>query len=103
MNILGIKYMVIRDESLLNENLDGVEQKYSKVIRIVPKEKMLNSDSSEAEKTLRYKEVLRHEIIHAFFDEAGLSNYSENEQLVDWLAVQIPKMCDVFKEQNCLD
>lgn len=35
-------------------------------------------------------------MIHAFFDESGLESYSDNEELVDWLAVQIPKINDVF-------
>ena len=48
------------------------------------------------DKMKRYREVMRHEIIHAFFSEAGLDDYSDNEQLVNWLAIQIPKMNDVF-------
>ncbi len=41
---------------------------------------------------------LRHEVIHAFFSESGLDDYSSNEELVNWIAIQFPKMLQVFKE-----
>ena len=56
------------------------------------------------------KETLRHEIIHAFFNESGLKgnandyegSWVENEEMVDWIALQFPKMNRVFKEVGCL-
>ena len=50
--------------------------------------------------------VLRHEIIHAFLYESGLHSNSEfalNEEMVDWIAIQFPKMAKVFKEAKCLE
>ena len=51
------------------------------------------------------KQVLRHEIVHAFLFESGLdinSNKSEewarNEEMIDWLAIQFHKIEKVFKE-----
>lgn len=52
-----------------------------------------------------YKDkVCRHEIIHAFLYESGLDveSWARNEEIVDWLALQIPKMVRIFKEVNCL-
>lgn len=46
--------------------------------------------------------VVRHEIMHAFFHEAGLRDYCEDETLVDWLALQIPKISKVMQEHNLL-
>ena len=54
------------------------------------------------------KKVMRHEIIHAFLFESGLSEnfthpeYGHDETYVDWIASQFPKMCEVFKEVGCL-
>ena len=51
------------------------------------------------------KKVLRHEIIHAFFGESGLrsqSEYAQNEELIDWIAIQIPKIVEVMNKTNCL-
>ena len=36
------------------------------------------------------------------FYEAGLEDYSDNEQLVDWIAKQFPKLEKAFKEADCL-
>ena len=56
------------------------------------------------------KKTLRHELIHAFLAESGLSanalsnytSWAENEEMVDWIAIQFPKILEVFKEVDCL-
>ncbi len=55
------------------------------------------------------KEVLRHEIIHAFLYESGLDacsgpaeNWASNEEMVDWFAIQSPKIFRIFQEQGLL-
>ena len=56
------------------------------------------------------KETLRHEIIHAFLGESGLmqssaqflNGWSENEEMVDWIAIQSPKIFEVFQELDIL-
>lgn len=52
-------------------------------------------------------EVLRHEIIHAFLYESGMDacsasadNWATNEEMVDWFAIQSPKIFKVFREQK---
>ena len=44
------------------------------------------------------RKTLRHEVIHAFFVESGLTEYTEDEVLVEWIAVQFPKISQVMKE-----
>lgn len=53
------------------------------------------------------KKVLRHEIIHAFLHESGLDwsassseCWATNEEMVDWMAIQSPKIFKVFREQK---
>ncbi len=56
------------------------------------------------------KLTLRHEIIHAFFNESGLMDsagqypeaWARNEEMVDWLAIQGPKIYKAWKEINAL-
>ena len=47
---------------------------------------------------------LRHEIIHAFKHESGLRTCEvmNDEQQVDWMAIQFIKINKVFKELNIL-
>ena len=50
------------------------------------------------------KKVLRHELIHAFLAESGLSDNSwgENEEIVDWIAIRFPKLLAAFGEAGAL-
>lgn len=55
-------------------------------------------------------ETLRHEVIHAFLNESGLQDstnivdcgWSKNEEMIDWLAIQFPKIAKVFEELKIL-
>ena len=97
VNILGTEYSIEIDDTLEKTELDG-----DKRISIRNAGSMLDDDDSTGVKKIRFDEVLRHEIIHAFFYEAGLEDYSDNEQLVDWIAKQFPKLEKAFKEADCL-
>lgn len=44
------------------------------------------------------KKVIRHEIVHATFFEAGCTEYYEDEELTEMLAQLLPKMAKVMVE-----
>jgi hypothetical protein len=53
---------------------------------------------------------LRHEIIHAFLAESGLqcnfehsTTFGHEETMVDWIAIQFPKLLSVYRELNILN
>ena len=55
------------------------------------------------------KKVTRHEIIHAFLCESGLQGCSSatncwayNEEMIDWFAIQSPKIIKAFKDAKCI-
>lgn len=56
------------------------------------------------------KEALRHEIVHAFLTESGLDAnafsvdcpWAKNEEMVDWIALQGPKIYAAWKEAGAL-
>lgn len=51
------------------------------------------------------KKIIRHEIIHAFAAESGLtddSDWAMNEEMTDWIAWQFPKMLAAFKTVGAL-
>lgn len=70
--------------------------------------KILEPDATSLGDLDKYqREVLRHEIIHAFLYESGLDacsnsaeNWANNEEMVDWFAIQYPKIFKVFREQG---
>lgn len=58
---------------------------------------------------IQSKETLRHEIVHAFFNESGLSvnsnsidAWARNEEMVDWIALQGPKIYRAWQEAGAL-
>ncbi|MBR5199342.1 MAG: hypothetical protein IKW20_05880 [Bacteroidales bacterium] len=60
-------------------------------------------DDYEAENT--FAQTMRHEVIHAYLLESGLNGssspvdcWARNEEMVDWFAIQMPKMINTFNE-----
>ncbi len=104
VNILGTEYEVLEQSEKDNPKLRecvGLCEQYSKKI-VVNDMENLQSDIMTVENLNEYKnKVMRHEVIHAFLGESGLrhnSEWAENEEMVDWLAIQAPKLFDVFLE-----
>lgn len=103
INILGTEYeIIINNDDLIKMNADGLCNYYSKRIDIRECEQLLDEIANSEEQYVRHQEVLRHEVIHAFLNESGLMNYSNDETLVNWIAMQFPKMFDVFEKLQCV-
>lgn len=103
ISILGTHWEIIEGETLReNEGCDGQTKIYDKKILIMPESSMLEKDATVFAKSKRWKEVMRHEIFHAFFCECGLDDYCRDEKLVDFLAAQFPKLLDLFYDMEVL-
>jgi len=112
VNILGADYRIEihkmdEDDNLGKQNADGYCDACARRIVVADfEEKKHFSWENEEDKDRYAKRVLRHEIIHSFFNESGLSGNSlvfesawpKNEEMIDWLAIQLPKIQTVFKE-----
>lgn len=107
VSILGTEYTIeerTRNDDPFLKDVDGYCDKTSKLIVVDN-----SPDDSELDDYEVYKQkVLRHEIIHAFLFESGLhENFSHpksghDETYVDWIAVQFPKILEVFKKAGCI-
>lgn len=109
INILGTEYTIryCREEEheLLNGKYRaGCTDNSVKEIIICEKKPDCELQDYEACKKI----VLRHEIIHAFLFESGLDSssfltgaWAVNEEMVDWIAIQFPKIQKVFVELGC--
>lgn len=109
LNILGTDYTIKRQSKEENpklENAYGLCESYSKeiVVDTFDEEK---KDAMAVDNFEQFeKKVLRHEIIHAFLGESGLksnSDWAENEEMVDWFAIQSPKIFKAFNELGILE
>ena len=114
ITIMGTVYEVIlgadpaEDKAL--ENLFGYCSSSDKKIVIVDLSKLPDwDDDSDTSKRRQTNETLRHEIIHAFLHESGLhssslhysNGWATNEEMVDWFAIQYPKIKHIYKLLDC--
>lgn len=104
LNVLGTDYdfriTTEREEPGLYHKA-GYCDAYSKEIVIEDDYLTNNADSIKDIGAFKRK-VKRHELIHAFLWESGLNEYAENEQFVDWIAWQFPKMLQAFKDVEAI-
>ena len=103
VNILGTEYKVIR-EQFKDKDCDGYCDYTSREIKIRDDNVNEVGDFDEL-----MRKQLRHEIIHAFLAESGLQanfehyrQFGHDETLVDWFAIQFPKMIKAFGIVNAL-
>ena len=55
-----------------------------------------------------FRKTMRHEIIHAYLCESGLAynttnEWAVNEEMVDWIAIQLPKIAETLLELDVLE
>lgn len=116
VNILGTEYKVIvkkydEDEAFERRSIDGYCDGFTKTI-VVCDMHTYKGWEYETEDTIKecQKLILRHEITHAFLNESGLQDstfaydcgWARNEEMVDWFAIQSPKILATFKEVGCI-
>lgn len=116
VNILGTEYEIIKkkydeDEAFDRRSIAGYCDNYLKKI-VYCDMTTYKGWEHESEETARAceKQTLRHEIVHAFFDESGLSDsalsyessWARNEEMVDWFAWQGVKIWAAWQAANAL-
>lgn len=103
VKILGTKYEIFEeatnDEFPLLQNMDGFHDVTTKKIVVAGFANELGADQNL---DFVKKQVTRHELIHAFMSESGMEEWSQNEQLVNWFAIQSPKIFKVFQKLDLL-
>ena len=116
IDILGTEYRiethkVSEDSYMEKKGLAGYCEEENKLIVVadMSEEKYFVGMDEKAQETYR-KKTLRHEIMHAFLNESGLSDssnrfdgaWAKNEEMVDWLAIQAPKIYKTFQKLNII-
>lgn len=116
INILGTEYRIeerktSEDEFLEENGYAGYCKEDSKLIVYadMTEEKYFGKMDDSARLACRNR-TLRHELIHAFLNESGLSAdasktagaWAKHEEMVDWFAIQSPKIYKAFQELEIL-
>ena len=114
VNILGIDYKIlfkVLNEDDVLKDYDGYCDSPNRTIVVRDYTEEEQKKDNMTDNLDEYnKKVLRHEIIHAFLHESGLSGnsmqydgaWSQCEEMVDWMAIQFPKILIVFQHTNCI-
>ena len=108
VHILGTEYKILiieEDDYRYSREADGWCDTQAKEILLFN----YKQDPDSVKDLVAYqKKVLRHEIVHAFLYESGLWQnsygskcWAQNEEMVDWIAIQEPKLNKAFKEAGC--
>lgn len=110
VSVLGTEYRVIittEEEDQRLKGADGACDYYAKEI-------LIRRNPDIWQKRPYIEKVIRHEIIHAFMFESGLSinwehkEFGQEETVVDWFAIQMNKIIEavtdvyasITKEEN---
>lgn len=111
VDILGEKWTIMilsAEEDRALKKLGGYTDESVRLIVVNDFNKEKNGKLSLKDIDILQEKVLRHEIIHAFLIESGLSSdsngcdsWSENEEMVDWFAFQLPKIVAICQEAGC--
>lgn len=108
VHILGTEYKIFivdEDDYRFNKEADAWCDPQAKEILLF---NFKQSVDSVKDLIAYQKKVLRHEIVHAFLYESGLWQnsygskcWAQNEEMVDWIAIQEPKIHKAYEEAEC--
>lgn len=107
VNVLGTEYEIVEVEKSSDPILehssgycDGSVKKITLDNMESTKKEILSVKNMDSVK----RDTMRHEIVHAFATESGLAVECDwnTEEMVDWVALQFPKMMKAMIESGCL-
>ena len=104
VEVLGVPYAIIDGDRSKDPCLDKVDGYCDHTIKTCVIDTLIKTSDSVADLETYRKQVIRHELVHAFLFESGLGaeSWGCNEEIVDWIAFQFPKMLRAFEEADAL-
>ena len=116
IDILGTEYTIVKikydeDSVFSKESIDGYCSSQRSEIVYCDMTTHPNTKGGTKEEIRNIEgEILRHEIVHAFLSESGLAEsttiidraWAKNEEMIDWFAIQSPKMFKAFQAVGAL-
>lgn len=106
VKVLGEYYSVVESTVEKDAALEGKDGYCDTSIKLCVIDEMNDNDADVKKDLSVYKKaVIRHELIHAFLYESGLdycTYWAKDEAIVDWIALQFPKLLQAFKEADAM-
>lgn len=104
VDILGTKYTITESNKVKDDNLNSGDGYCDHSTKQIVIDTFQDSPGSLADLKTYRQQVIRHELVHAFLFESGLGadSWGINEEIVDWIAYQFPKMAEAFGKVDAL-
>jgi hypothetical protein len=106
INILGTQYTISLTTKKEEPNLADCAGFCDDSVKLMAVDISESDDpSNKKDLTAVRQKILRHEIVHAFLCESGLaecSSWAQNEEMVDWFAMQGMKIVEAWKEAGAI-
>ena len=102
-NVLGTEYEIKIANAETDPYLRDMDGYCDETTHTIVVDEMTADEHSKKNLQEYQNRVIRHELIHAFLSESGLANnsyWATNEEMVDFFAIQFPKIQKVFEELN---
>ena len=100
VNILGSEYDILFRNEEADKNLNNRDGYCDHTSRKIVVYDWTKTDYTLEKIQKHINDTIRHEMTHAFLSESGLmhSSWAKNEEIVDWIALQLPKMVKAMKD-----
>lgn len=104
VDVLGTKYEIIESDCISDDNLNNNDGYCDFSTKKIVIDTFKNTPGSKEDMKSYRMQVIRHELVHAFLFESGLdgSSWANNEEIVDWIAIQSEKLFNAFMEVDAL-
>lgn len=104
VNVLGTKYTIKESNKVADPNLENNDGYCDHTTKTIVIDTFKDSPGSLEDLESYKKQVIRHELIHAFLYESGLDacSWARDEEIVDWIACQFPKIQHAFAQCNAI-
>ena len=113
VSVLGVSYTLEYRTKARDPELDACDGYCDTSVKLCVARKYTRAERREpgSKKDLDayMRKCMRHELTHAFLYESGLdinslseSGWAKNEEMVDWMAIQGPKLYAAWQEAGCL-
>lgn len=102
INILGVKYDIEFKKENTDPRLNGCLGYCDDTSKKCVIEDYEHTIEMKENIDVTKKKTIRHEILHAFLFESGLTDKSYDELMVEWFASQFNKISKAFEEAGAI-
>lgn len=104
VDVLGTKYTITESNRIEDNNLENNDGYCDFSTKKIVIDTFKNTPGSMEDLEKYRKQVIRHELVHAFLFESGLdaSSWGKNEEIVDWIAIQSLKLFEAFMKVDAI-